>query len=435
MFILIGISAFNFLLGILIEKSSKASVRKWLLFAGLLQGIGGLLYFKYFNFFIESFKDAFHLLNVNLNLHTLNIIVPLGISFFTFRTISYLIDIYNEKINATKDWVVFFTYVSFFPSLLSGPIDKAVHFVPQLEKKRAFDYLQVTTGLRQILWGLFKKVVIADNCAVFTNQIFDHYQHLPASSLLLGIFLYTMQVYADFSGYSDMAIGIARLLGFKITRNFDYPFFAQNIAQFWRKWHISLTSWFTEYVFTPLSIAFRDLGKPGIILSILINLCIVGMWHGANWTYLLFGLIHGLLFIPLILNGTMNKTKKIAADKLFPSLKEFISILVTFTIVMLTIILFRSENIGQAFNYFSGLFSLSLFKIPVFPVSASGIVITIVFVVLMMIIEWLGREQEFAIARLGFKWPTVARWALYYAMIFAVFYFSGKEQQFIYFKF
>lgn len=435
LFILVGISAFNYLLGLFIERSTSHRARKLLLLAGLVQGIGGLLYFKYSNFFIDAFRDAFSLLHVNLNLQTLNIIVPLGISFFTFRTISYLLDVYNEKMAAVKDWVVFFTYVSFFPSLLSGPIDKAVKFVPQLERKRDFNYLQLTTGLRQVLWGLFKKVVIADNCGVFTNQVFDNFQHLPASSLLLGIFLYTIQVYADFSGYSDMAIGIARLLGFNITRNFDYPFFAQNIAQFWRKWHISLTSWFTEYVFTPLSIAFRDLGQAGLILAILINLTIVGMWHGANWTYLLFGLIHGVLFIPLIIKGTMNKTKKIKPGKFLPTFREFFNIASTFITVMLTIILFRSENINQAFHFFTGLFSLSLFTNPVMPVSSSGLILTSVLVILMLLVEWLGRDDEFAIIRLGYTWPTVARWALYYVMIIAIFYFSGKEQQFIYFKF
>ena len=435
LFILIAISAFNYLLGILIEKNTNPFTKKVLLLAGLVQGIGGLLYFKYFNFFIDAFKDAFSLLNVNINLHSLNIIVPLGISFFTFRTISYLLDVYNEKISAVKDPVVFFTYVSFFPSLLSGPIDKAVKFVPQLETKRNFDYAQVTTGLRQVLWGLFKKVVIADNCGVFTNPVFENFHQLPASSLLLGLFLYTIQVYADFSGYSDMAIGFARLLGFNITRNFDYPFFAQNIAQFWRKWHISLTSWFTEYVFTPLSIAFRDLGQAGLILAILINLTIVGMWHGANWTYLLFGLIHGILFIPLILKGTMNKQKKLTPGKILPSFREFVNIAGTFLTVMLTIILFRCDNISQAFQFFTGLFSFSIFTYPVMPVASSGLLVTFILVMLMLVIEWLGRDTEFALLRLGYKWPVVARWVMYYIMIIAIFYFSGKEQQFIYFKF
>ena len=253
----------------------------------------------------------------------------LGISFFTFRTLSYLLDIDKGKIKAEKNWVVFFAYVSFFPSILSGPIDRAKNLIPQLEKKRAFDYNQAIDGLRQILWGLFKKIVIADNCAPFVNQIFNNYQSYPSSSLLLGAFFYAIQIYADFSGYSDMAIGISRLMGFNITKNFDFPFFAQNIAEYWRKWHMSLTSWLTDYVFTPLSIAFRDYGKWGLTFAIIINFTIIGIWHGPNWTYVLFGFLHGCYFIPLILRGTMNKKNKIAKGKLFPSFRELINMLAT----------------------------------------------------------------------------------------------------------
>jgi alginate O-acetyltransferase complex protein AlgI len=430
---LIGVSALNYFLGIQIERTQNSKVRQFLLYIGLIQGIGLLAFFKYFNFFIESFNSLFHLFNLNFNLETLSIIVPLGISFFTFRTISYVLDVDKGKINATKDWVVFFNYVSFFPSLLSGPIDKAKTLIPQLEKKRTFDYYIATDGLRQILWGLFKKVVIADNCAAITNPIFDNYHAFPASSLILGAFLYTIQVYADFSGYSDMAIGFSRLIGFNITKNFDFPFFAQNIAEFWRKWHMSLTSWVTEYVFTPLSIRFRNYDKAGLILAIIINLTIVGIWHGAKWTNVLYGFLHGCYFIPLILMGTMNKKKKKVKNI---SLREFINMISTFTLVMLTFIVFRSDTIPQAFDYFKCLFSASLFSIPILPSGKLGALIAFAFILIMMALEWKGRESEYGIAQVGKLWRKPIRWSFYVMILFAIgMFMQTKETPFIYFQF
>ena len=425
---LIGISALNYLLGVYIEQATK--YKRFLMYIGLLQGIGGLAFFKYYNFFITSFNDVFHSLNVNLNLQTLNILIPLGISFFTFRTISYVLDVYNENIKATKDWVVFFNYVSFFPSILSGPIDKAILLVPQLEKKRAFNYNQATNGMRQILWGLFKKVVIADNCSVFVNEIFNNYTDYSGATLLLGAFFFTFQLYADFSGYSDMAIGFSRLLGFNITKNFDFPFFSQNIAEFWRKWHISLTSWLTEYVFTPLSFNFRNLGKLGLIIAIIINFTICGIWHGANWTYVLFGILHGCFFIPLILNGTLNRKKKIAEGKRYPSIREFINMLSLFTLVTLTFILFRSENIGHAILYISDIFSYSLFLIPEIP-SIKLIVLVIIFI----FFEWLGREGEYAIENIFILYEKSVRWMIYTIFVVLILYYAGAEQPFLYFQF
>ena len=428
LFFLIGVSALNYLLGVYIEKATK--YKRFLMYIGLLQGIGGLAFFKYFNFFITSFNDVFQSLNVNLNFQTLNILIPLGISFFTFRTISYVLDVYNENIKATKDWVVFFNYVSFFPSILSGPIDKAILLVPQLEKKRVFNYNQATNGMRQILWGLFKKVVIADNCSVFVNEIFNNYTDYSGATLLLGAFFFTFQLYADFSGYSDMAIGFSRLLGFNITKNFDFPFFSQNIAEFWRKWHISLTSWLTEYVFTPLSFNFRNLGKLGLIIAIIINFTICGIWHGANWTYVLFGILHGCFFIPLILNGTLNRKKKIAEGKRYPSIREFINMLSLFTLVTLTFILFRSENIVHAILYISDIFSYSLFLIPEIPS------IKLIFLVIIFIFfEWLGRECEYAIENIFILYERSVRWMIYTIFVVLILYYAGAEQPFLYFQF
>lgn len=431
LFLLVGVSVLNYYLGIKISTATSSRWKKIYLNIGLIQGIAGLAYFKYFNFFITSFQQSFAAFGINLNLHTLNIIVPLGISFFTFRTISYLLDVEKGKIKVCTDALIFFNYVSFFPSLLSGPIDKAKLLIPQLETKRVFNYELAKDGMRQILWGIFKKVVIANNCATVTDEIFKNYEHLPASTLVLGAFYYAIQIYADFSGYSDMAIGIAKLLGFNITKNFDFPFFAQNIADFWRRWHMSLTSWLTEYVFTPLSIKFRDYDKLGLALAIVINFTICGIWHGANWTYVLFGFLHGCYFIPLIINGTMNKKKK-KSESMLPSFKELINMILTFTLVMFTFIIFRAASIAEAFGFYKRIFSKSLLSVPV---SIHLNVLALVF--LFLIIEWCGKANDYTIEKLFFVKSTPVKWAFYGLLTVLVYCYSFTDgnEQFIYFQF
>jgi len=429
LFLLIGSSALNYFLGILMDRSSNEKSKSWLLWIGLIQGLGSLLFFKYFNFFIQSFSLALAKFNIHADIHVLNIILPLGISFYTFRTLSYLLDIKKGKIKATTDWVVFFSYVSFFPCLLAGPIDRPKTLIPQLQKERVFDYSQASDGMRQILWGLFKKIVIADNCATFASPIFEHYKTLPASALLFGAFFFTIQVYADFSGYSDMAIGTANLLGFKVTRNFDSPFFAQNIADFWRRWHISLTGWLTDYVFTPLSIYFRDYGKTGLILAILINFTVIGIWHGANWTFVLFGFINGCYFIPLIWRGTINKKSKSSS-----SLKVFVNTAGTFLLVMFTFILFRCDSVHMAFDYYRNLFSLSLFS-SFEIVEKVNIITTLIAIILMFWAEWLQREKQHVL-QIDFIKSFTWRALIYFGLIFYIISFSAtKTVDFIYLKF
>jgi len=429
---LMGVSALNFVLGIYIEKSPSEKSKKWLLYIGLLQGIGGLAFFKYYNFFVVSIKEALSAINITAGLQTLDIIIPLGISFFTFRTISYLLDIEKGKLEATKDWVVFFNYVAFFPTVLSGPIDKAKTFIPQLENERTFDYGLAVNGMRQILWGFFKKIAIANSCAVITDEVSKNYQSLPASTLLIGAFFYTIQIYADFSGYSDMAIGFSKLLGFRVTKNFEYPFFAQNIADFWRRWHISLTAWLTEYVFTPLSIKFRDYGNLGLVLAIVINFTIIGIWHGANWTYVLFGFLHGCYYIPLILKGTMNKRKKLAKDKTLPSFSEALNMKLTFLLVMFTFVLFRAETISQAFDYYRRLLSKSLFSLPVIDMQTA--ILTLFLTIVMLTTEWINRNEEHGLVM---KNPSIyKRWSIYTMLLLALLFFGVYgENQFIYFQF
>ncbi len=432
--LLIVSSLLNFYLGIWIAKTENEKKRKLLLYIGILQGLAGLIFFKYYNFFITSFAEAFSVFNMQVNVTTLQLILPLGISFYTFRTISYLLDVDKNKIKPTTDWVVFFSFVSFFPGLISGPIDKAKLLIPQLEKIRVFNNAQVTDGMRQILWGLFKKIVVADNCADIANQIFDNYLNLPASSLLLGALFYTLQLYADFSGYSDMALGFARLLGFNITKNFNFPFFAQNIADYWRRWHMSLTAWLTEYVFTPLSIKFRDYGKTGLAMAIIINFTICGIWHGANWTYILFGFLHGCYFIPLIIKGTMNKKVKKEKITMLPSLKELRNILATFILVMLTNIVFRADSIAHAADYFKHIFSMSVFSYPLFTNRISALT-ALVFSVIMLLVEWLQRDKEHALQFNEIKIVPWFRWGIYYVIGLIILWFGGTQDTFIYFQF
>ena len=427
--LLVAQSLLNYLLGIYIAKANNPKTKKALLYLGTLTAIGLLIYFKYTNFFIDSFLGIFP----KANLHTINLLLPLGISFYTFKTLSYLFDINKGKIQPTTDWVVFFSYVAFFPCLLSGPIDKANNLLPQLKNKRVFNYADATDAMRQILWGLFKKIVIADNLAQVTSNIFDNYHILPGSTLALGAIYFSFQLYADFSGYSDMAIGFARLLGFNVTRNFDYPFFAQNIAEFWRKWHISLTTWLTEYVFTPLSIRFRDYGKAGLVMAILINFTTIGLWHGANWTFVLFGFLHGCFYIPLILKGTLNKKRKNVPGKKYPSLKELINILGMILLVSFAFIFFRSNNVPQAFDFIGRIFSKSLVVAPV-----NGKPLFLFVILLLLLAEWIQRNKTHVLQIQDLKYP-VMRWGIYLVLFITILIFVSTGDQmdkgFIYVKF
>jgi len=397
-------------------------------------GISTLLYFKYFNFFISSFKDLFETVGLQTNLHTFNIILPIGISFYTFRLLSYIIDIQRNKIEPTRNIIDFAAYVAFFPCILAGPIDRPATFIPQLQSKRIFDYPLAVDGMRQILWGLFKKVVVADNCVTYVNQVFDTYQTQSGSTLLLGAILFSFQVYGDFSGYSDMAIGVSKLLGFRITKNFDYPFFAQNIAEYWRKWHISLTSWLTDYIFMPLNVKWRDWGKWGMILAIIVNFVICGLWHGANWTFILWGFYHGLLFIPLILSGAMNKKNKIKTYKWgFPKFNVLFNILLTFSLVTLGNIIFRADSLIQAFEYFGRMIDTSLFN--VHHLINKKLLILILFnSLLLFVVEWLQRNKQYGLDLSGIK-SHFLKFAIYGVLIAIIFMFGGGAETFIYFQF
>jgi len=435
---LIAVSILNYILGIQIQKNNK--YKKLFLWLGIGQGVFGLVYFKYFNFFIESFNSLFQAIHLNFNLQTLSILLPVGISFFTFRVISYLLDIDKEKIKASKDLIVFLNYVAFFPSILSGPIDKARDLIPQIKKQRVFDYNLAVNGMLQILWGLFKKVVIADNCATYANQIFNNYVDFNGVALLFGAFLFIIQLYADFSGYSDMAIGIGKLIGFKIAQNFNYPLFAQNIADFWQRWHMSLTTWLTEYIFTPLSIAFRNYGQWGLILAIVINFTVIGIWHGANWTFVIFGFLNGCLYIPLILKGKMSKKKKFANDKILPTFREFYNMGSTFLIVVLLMIIFKAKSIDETIMYFQKLILgfaekdgyVQIINLVYWDIGYALPALIFVFI----LIEWFGKKGECAIETLMFKQNTIVKWSFYSFIVISIILFNNASQsQFLYVQF
>ncbi|MCJ7448006.1 MAG: MBOAT family protein [Bacteroidales bacterium] len=424
----------NFYLAKLIAKKEEGKIRKFIFYSGIVFNIAILFYFKYFNFFVQSFVTLLNYSGVNINFTPFHILLPLGISFFTFQMIGYLIDVNNEEIKPTNDLLSFFTYLAYFPKILSGPIERVQRFLPQIQKKREFDYDIAVDGLRQILWGLFKKMIIADRLTPIVNNIFNNYQTLNGSTLLLGAIFYIISLYADFSGYSDMACGVSKLFNIRITNNFAFPFFSTNISDFWKKWHISLTSWLMDYVFTPLSFILRGYKKIGLAISILITFLIVGLWHGANLTFIVFGFLHGLYFVPIIIKGSMNKNKFIAAGKLIPSASESLGVLGLFLLVSITSIFGRSENIGQALGYLSEIVSPSLFTVPTLT-NMQNVLTTMIFIGICILIEWGGREQDHAIAIIGIKWKRTLRSVFYFAIVLAIFWFGGNEQQFIYFQF
>lgn len=426
-------------LGFAIHKAISQNKKRLFTTLGVISGVGMLVYFKYTNFFITSFKELFDSMGLHTNLHTINIIMPVGISFYTFRLLSYLFEINRTKLKPTRDFVAFSTYVAFFPSILSGPIDRPGTLIPQLQKKRVFDYNLAVDGCRQILWGAFKKIVIADNLSIYVNLI-NGSETPSGSSLLLAAVFFTLMLYADFSGYTDMAIGIGKLLGFQLTKNFNFPLFAQNIADFWRRWHISLTSWLTDYVFMPLNFKWRYLKNWGTIFAIIITFLLIGLWHGDKWNFVAFGLYNGILYIPLIFSGAMFKKTKIEINKFgLPKFKNFGKMVLTFLLVTFGLILFSSENISNAGQYIremlSGLFQKSSYvqTVNLFYWEIGYTLPLLLF--LFLLIEWSGKNGEYALAKWGLKWKRPLRYAMYIAMIIAIFWFNGNEKQFVYFQF
>ena len=423
----------DYFVGLWLSKEQNKRNRQILLSISVIVNLGFLGFFKYYNFFLDNFIMAFSFFGKPIDPQGLNIILPVGISFYTFQTLSYTIDVYKKKLEPTKDFIAFSAFVSFFPQLVAGPIERATNLLPQFYKKRIFDYNKAVDGLRQILWGLFKKVVIADNAAEYANMIFNNSDDYSGSTLVLGALFFTFQIYGDFSGYSDIAIGTARLFGFNLMRNFALPYFSRDIAEFWRRWHISLSSWFRDYLYIPLG---GSRGRTFIkIRNIFIIFLVSGFWHGANWTFIVWGALNAVYFLPLMLmNKNRVNTDIVAEGKLFPSLKEVFQIGITFVLTVLAWVIFRAENMSHAINYLSEIFSTSLFSFPqVLPVDL------LIIIVIFLIIEWFNREKEhplnFSINENNI-WLNIKRICIYSILIWAIILWGAfDDKEFIYFQF
>ena len=428
----------DYTVGRKLRKEENQLKRKVLLWTSILVNLGFLGFFKYYNFFLDNFILAFSFFGTEIKANSLNIILPVGISFYTFQTLSYTIDVYKRKLEPTKDFIAFSAFVSFFPQLVAGPIERATNLLPQFYNKRTFDYSKAVDGLRQILWGLFKKIVIADNCAQYANLIFHNSADYSGSTIVLGAIFFTFQIYGDFSGYSDIAIGTSRLFGFDLKQNFNFPYFSRDIAEFWRRWHISLSTWFRDYHYIPLG------GSRGgtwmKVRNTFIIFIVSGFWHGANWSFVVWGTLNAIYFLPLLLtNKNRNHIDIVAKGKSLPNLKELSLMLLTFILTVFAWIFFRAENIGHAFSYISGIISPSLLSTPYIIEAGTGRSIlpkTILLLIgLFIFIEWLGRDGQYAIEKFVLKWRRPYRHIMYYIILYTILYFGANKQQFIYFQF
>ena len=427
LFLIILSSFLDYFIGSAIYKTGNSNHKKILLFTSVFFNLGMLFYFKYTNFFIDSFNDSFKLLGSSFQISTLQIVLPVGISFYTFQTLSYSIDIYKNRLKPSNDLVSFLAYVAFFPQLVAGPIERARHLLPQFNKKRFFKYHEAMNGITQITWGLFKKIVIADKLAVYVNPIFDAPNIYSGSTLYLGGLYFTFQLYCDFSAYSDIAIGSGRILGFKLSKNFAYPFFSRDFSEIWRKWHISLTNWFRDYIYIPMTLGknttFHKI-KNTFILFILI-----GLWHGASYNFVLFGIVNAIFLIPSTIQRKKWQTSIIAENKLLPSFKEVLFMTLTFSKIILIMIIFRSTNTQNLLTYFSHIFSLSIFSFP--KVSLIPLYSIIVF----MSIEWIGRRKNYAIEMIT-QQNSLLNWScLSLIFLITALFKAPSNSEYIYFQF
>lgn len=434
LFLLLFTCTSDFYISKTLKRTDDQKKRKLLLSISIIVDLGILGFFKYFNFFQENFIAMFRLFGQEIQGNSLNIILPVGISFYTFQSLSYTIDVYRRQLEPVESLMDYIAFVSFFPQLVAGPIERATNLLPQFYVERTFEYDKAVDGMGQILWGLFKKIVIADNCAIYANLIFNNSSDYSGSTLLLGALFFTFQIYGDFSGYSDIAIGTARLFGFNLMRNFAYPYFSRDIAEFWRRWHISLSTWFRDYLYIPLG-GSRG-GKLKSIRNTFIIFIVSGFWHGANWTFIVWGALNAIYFLPLLLTNRNRKNLDIVAqDRKLPSLREFGGIIITFSLTVFAWIFFRSESLEHAICYFSAMIDVSIFAVPVFPRQRRAL-ITLIFILVMLIIEWQGRFDTYPIANIKSLSHKFKKHFLIFCIISTILVFGEfGENTFIYFQF
>ncbi len=428
--ILIAITSFlSWISGLLIVKYKNRGGKYFCVF-NIILNLGILCVFKYYNFFAKEFVARF--LTGDSEPILVSLILPVGISFYTFQALSYTIDVYRQKLQPTKDITSFFAYIAFFPQLVAGPIERASNLLPQFYTLKKFNYEAAVDGTRRILWGLFKKILVADSCGLIVDRIFENYQSESGSTLLVGAILFAFQIYGDFSGYSDIAIGTSRLFGFNLLQNFKTPYFSRNVGEFWRRWHISLNTWFVDYVYIPLGGSRTK--KHKVIRNTFTIFLLSGLWHGANWTFIVWGGYHAFLFVPLILTKHNRKyTDTIASGRLLPSFKETRAMALTFFFVVIGWIIFRADTFTDAWHYLIRIFSKSLFSMPSFPTGTFRFLFAVTFITIMLIVEWIQRDKTHGLVIDKIKSPAL-RWAIYYSIIICLI-FAQKSESFIYFQF
>ena len=418
----------DYSIGLGLQREEKQTKRKILLWLSILINLGLLGFFKYYNFFLENFIEAFSFFGMKFTPNTLNIVLPVGISFYTFQTLSYSIDVYKRKLEPSKDFIAFAAFVSFFPQLVAGPIERASNLLPQFFEKRTLTPPQVSDGLRQILWGFFKKIVIADTCGIIVDAVFTNPEAQNSSTLIIAAILFSFQIYGDFSGYSDIAIGTAKLFGFQLMTNFKIPYFSRNIAEFWRRWHISLSSWFQDYLYIPIGGSRGTKAKT--VRNIFIIFLVSGFWHGANWTFIFWGGINAFLFLPSLLFGKNRKyLGTVAEETALPSLKELYQMSLTFGFTTIAWIFFRVDSVTEGFHYLQ-LIGKHNFDFPIF----KGQAVIVPLIGVLLIIEWINRRQLHQLDVERFS--PIIRHSIYILLLGLIFFFAQyNKASFIYFQF
>jgi alginate O-acetyltransferase complex protein AlgI len=401
--------------------------RRWL-YVSLVAQLGMLGVFKYYNFFVESWVDAWGRIGVAMDAPTLQIILPVGISFYTFQTMSYVLDVYRGKMEPSKDLISFGAFISFFPQLMAGPIERASRILPQFTQPRRFDYEQGIQGIRLIIWGFFKKVAIADNCGVFVNDVFEAPGQYSSLTLILGAVAFAFQIYGDFSGYSDIAIGVAKLFGFELMSNFRVPYLSRSISEFWRRWHISLSTWFQDYLFMPMVIRLRNLRKWGVAIAVFLTFLVSGIWHGANWTFIVWGAFHGLLLAGE--QGVRSLFPRLLPDAESPwRIVHLPLMVVTFLLVSLGLVIFRADSLGHAWTYLSHI-ARNGGGMHYFPATR-----TVAYILLLLVLDWWYRANERAPLAQG-RMPQWVNQALLVILTLTVIrWIFSNEASFIYFQF